>query len=271
MSVVIADSFAIPALSTLPPFPLTHARIGFETVCTAFNVSASSEAAGFPANAAVTPLTYERWQPELLPAWFKCDAGEAIDVDYVGLAGHNFSDVGAVVTVQHSANDVDWVDFADFSPGDNSPLMFVAATVITARYWRVTISGPGDVPFVGTIYIGTALAMQRPIYGGHSPITLSRKTRTTPNTSDAGQFLGRSTVRKGVATSYSWLNLTAEWYRKYFDPFAKVARENAFFIAWRPATFPSEVGFCWAGDISPDNQGVRNLMSVEISVVGLGD
>lgn len=271
MAVIISSGLVVSSSANTPPFALTHARIGYLTHATASNVTASSEAAGFPASSAVTPLTYDQWRPETLPAWWKFNNGSAIDSDYIGIAGHNLSDVGAVVTIESSADDSTWSTLSEFSPGDNNPIMLIFDTV-KAQYWRVSLTVVSGTPFIGTIYIGEALAMQRRIYGGHTPITLARETVTIPTVSDAGQFLGRSTVRKGVSTTFSWKNLTASWYRQYFDPFAKVARENAFFIAWRPADYPNEVGFCWtANDIRPANMGVKDFMSVDLSVSGLGD
>ena len=144
---------------------------------------------------------------------------------------------------------------------------------IEARYWRVEISDPGNSTEarIGVIYIGKALAMQRKIYGGHSPVTLSRVNETIPVRSDSGQWLGRTSIRKGVATDYAWQNLTASWYREYFDPFVKAAIDQAFFIAWYPEKYPDEVGYGWTGDIKPENQGIRNYLTVSFSFQGNSD
>ena len=273
MSVIISPSLKIAALSTLPPFPLTHARIGYDSICTETNITASSAQAGFPATAAVSPLTYETWRPVSLPATWECDNGEPTEVDYIGIGAHNLADINATITIEYSLDGVDYVLLQQFAPGDNSPIMILFAEV-NARYWRVTIDAPDSnaEAKIGAIYIGIALAMQRRIYGGHSPVTLSRTATTIPTRSDGGQYLGRSVVRNGVQTNYEWENLTADWYREYFDPFAKAARTTAFFIAWYREKFPSDVGFGWTDDnISPNNQGVRDYMSVGFSFVGNSD
>jgi len=137
--------------------------------------------------------------------------------------------------------------------------------------WRIRITGD-TVPTIGVIFIGRTLEMQRAIYGGHSPITLSRVTKRTPVNSESGNNLGLSVVRRGVSTSFSWNNLTAQWYRNNFDPFVRYATQSAgtFFIAWRPSKYPNEVGYCWvdANDITPSNNGTRNLMDVTMPVKG---
>lgn len=273
MTVVISDDMVINTSGSgnLPPFPLTHARIGYKSICTIFNVSASSEAAGFPADAAVNPLTSEQWRPEAVPATWECIPDTAEDADYMGIAGHNLATVSAVVSVEYTINGTDWVRLREFAPVENTPLMFLFPSV-TAVGWRLNIESSNGQPFIGVIYIGESLAMQRPIYGGHSPVTLSRVTDVFPVRSEAGQWIGRTIVRKGVSTEFSWNNLTAQWYRLFFDPFVKAARTTPFFIAWRPAKYPQEVGYCWTtGDIKPSNQGVRDYMSVTVPVEGLSD
>ena len=117
-----------------------------------------------------------------------------------------------------------------------------------------------------------ALAMQRAIYAGHSPITLSRKTVKRPTKSEFGQWLGSSTIRHGLKTSFEWKNLKAAWYREYFDPFVKSARTKPFFIAWRPSKFPNEIAYAWtSNDIKPSNMGILDYMDVSMSVEGYAD
>ena len=113
--------------------------------------------------------------------------------------------------------------------------------------------------------------MQRAIYGGHSPATLSRVTSVRPSLSETGQWLGATEVRSGYRSSYTWKHLTPSWYREHFDPFvANNPRANPFFIAWRPDRYPDEVVYAWAtNDIQPTNMGTgRGLMEVSMSVEG---
>jgi hypothetical protein len=114
--------------------------------------------------------------------------------------------------------------------------------------------------------------MQRGLYGGHSPINLSRVTVSRSNRSEGGQFLGRYIVRSGFKTSAEWGHLTASWYRENFDPFVESATQYPFFFAWRPETFPDEVAYCWTdGDIQPANMGIKTLMSVGININAAGE
>lgn len=255
---------------TLPPFPLTHARIGYQTICTTSNVVASSEAAGFPASDAVNVFTNEFWQPTTLPATWTCDAGTGVDTDYIGIAAHTLGTAECSVTIEYSTDNTNWTQLNAFLPPDNRPIMLLYGT-ITARWWRFTLTGT-TIPRIGVIYIGQSLQMQRPIYGGHAPLTLNRQTTIYNQLSESGQFTARSITRQGNTTSFEWKHLTAAWYREYFDPFVKAARTTPFFIAWRPSTFPEEVGYCWTSeDIRPSNMGIRDLMQVGMTVYGVTD
>lgn len=286
-----AESFA---------FPLTHARIGYQTFVPDSTITASTEAAGFPASAVALSMTYEKWKPTALPATIEFVLPADSDSDYVGIAAHTLGSAGCTVAVEYaysltegetaffqSHNELDGgpslsMDFAaqeyelleesytaaeTIAPSDDSAIMVLVKETM-ARYWRLTITG-STIPEIGVVYIGKVLAMQRMIYGGHSPGTLSRQTDIRPTRSEGGQFLGRSIIRQGLATSFQWENLKAQWYRDNFDPFVEAARTAPFFIAWRPEDFPREVIYCWtSSDISPSNQGVKDFMSVGFSAQG---
>lgn len=239
------------------------ARIGYRTIVPDATVTASSEAPDFPASAVAHPLTYERWRPTAAPAELLIDAGGWVDVDYVAIAAHTIGSADATVVIAHSQDGEDWTDAMVIDPDSDNAIMALFEQV-TARYWRIQIS---EVAEIGVVYIGRALVMQRGIYGGHSPGTLSRQTEISPTRSVTGQFLGRSIVRQGFNTSYEWSNLTAGWYRQEFDPFVEAALRRPFFIAWKPDRFPDEVLYAWCNDdIQPSNMGKRDLMQVGFAV-----
>jgi len=263
MSFVISPSVVVNDLTT----PLTHARIGYDNFVPSATVTATSAAAAWPADSIQRENTFERWQPTSGTASITIDNGTAKPADYVGIASHTLGSTGSTVTVEKSADNSTWTTIETVSPSENSALMIIFAKV-TDRYFRVSVAG-STAPQIGVIYLGVALAMQRAIYSGHTPITLGRRTVKRPTKSEDGQFLGSSTIRHGLQTSFSWQHLKAGWYREYFDPFVKSARSKPFFIAWRPSKFPNEIGFCWAtGDITPSNMGVLDYMDVSMSVEG---
>lgn len=249
-----------------PSERLCHARIGYRTITRDAVITASSSRDGWPAQALRSPMTYERWSP-IGPGWAQFDAGKKVKVDYIGVAAHNLGSSSAVLTLQYSNDGAEWITLDKYQMANDHAFMR-QFNAVYARYWRVLI----DVQaYIGVIYLGVVLVMQRGAYGGHSPGSLSRVTEIMPNTSEGGQFLGRSIIRKGYATSYEWDYLTADWYRQYFDPFVESARRYPFFIQWFPKKYPDEVLYAWCNeDIQPSNMGTRDFMTVSFPVEALG-
>lgn len=252
------------ALVLSPTVPLRNSRIGYESITFGKTPVASSTEGGFSALAPTYPTTYEYWKPSAVPAtWAIDNVSEAI-CDYAGVVG----DIeGVLIQVQSSEDNSTWVTHVE-GVATKKVAMFLFAQ-IGARYWRLRFVN--SVPLVSVAYIGKALPMQRSIYAGHTPITLSRRTTYDNTLSENGQFLGRSIIRGGVETGASYQHLTADWYRANFDPFVKEARTKPFFFAWRPDAYPEEVGFVWtSGDISPQNTGPRDFMAVSFNMTGIG-
>jgi len=264
MGVYISSALTLSAAAALTA---DFAKIGYQKITG--TITASTETAGFPASAANNELTGTYWKPTAMPATWEIDAGAAESVDYIGIAAHTFGTDNTSVAIEYY-DGAAWQVIDDINPGDNAPIMFIFTQRNEARY-RLNLTGP-TVPRVGVVFVGKHLEMQRGMYVGHSPITLSRKTFVRNNISEAGQFLGRSIVRTGSGTSYQWDNLTSTWYRENFDPFVVHAQTKPFFIAWKPVTYSNEVGYVWlpeGRDIMPSNSGTLDYMSVSMDVEGL--
>jgi hypothetical protein len=266
MTFVVSPSVVVNSMAT----PLTHARIGYDNIVPSATVTATSAETIWPVDSVQRENTFERWQPTSGNGSITIDNGTAKSADYIGIAAHTLGASSSMVTVEHSSDNSSWTTIETVSPADSSAIMVIFAEV-TDRYFRVSVAG-STAPQIGVIYLGMALAMERAIYSGHTPVTLGRMTEKRPTKSESGQFLGMSTIRKGLQTNFSWNNLKADWYREYFDPFAKHARTKPFFIAWRPSKFPREIGYCWStNDITPSNMGVLDYMDVSMSVEGYAD
>ena len=208
-----------------------------------------------------------------MPATFTMDAGAAVDVDAVGIGAHSFADDNVTITIESSPDAVTWttVSTGAFGAQDGTPVLALFDKVF-ARYWRVSFAG-STPPQIGVIYIGEALQMYRPFYGGHTPINYGRVTEYVGNKSEGGQTLGTSVIRKGTQTSYSWKHLPKPWVDANFDPFIRSVRAAApFFIAWNALKYPREVGYVYVGeDIRPSNMGIRDYMEVGFTAQGLSD
>jgi hypothetical protein len=259
---------------------LDYARIGYENLARTGTASASTSNTNFPADAPQRSNSYEQWQPTAIPAYWQVDLGSSGAVNYIGIGAHNLGTNLCQVYAQYSGDAVSWTDASDVAiPSDDSAMLLLFPSQ-TARYWRLVVDGIGsptgsivDYPKIGSIYIGTVLTMPRSLYGGQSPLKLGRETTLNMTLSRGGQFLNQTYRRRGyVATIGPWRFLDPTWYRTYFDPFVKAARLNPFFISWRPGDWPDEVLYAWSGgDIAPQNMGVRDFMTVNISVRGLDD
>ena len=248
------------------PVPTTDSRgaiIGYDNLLTASTTS--------DAEKALQPNTYERWRPSGGAVTVKFQMSAATEIDFIAIAAHNLSGQSFVLQTAETIGGA-VTDVEAFSPSDNSALMatFEARTVQEVIF-TATLSGSGHE--IGVIYAGMKLQMERNIYGGHSPLSLSQKTEYQSTKSESGQFLGRSIIRKGLAGSFSWQLLDPDWYRENFQPFVEAARTKPFFINWRPDLYSDEVAFCHTtGDIAPQNQGGgHNKMSVSINVKAHAD
>lgn len=277
--IIFSNAYATAQGATA--YPLSHARIGYQTWLrdlAASAVTVSSEASDGPGDAVLRPDTAEYWEPTALPATITINLGTSRDVDYVGIAGHTIGSSGCAVlpatstgSVAGSQSEEVWTAVgSEIAPGDDSPLLFLDTSRVASKV-RLTITGGSTMPRIPVIYAGQILAMERMIYGGHSPMNLSRETVLQRNLSRGGQFLGQSFQRHGQSGAAMWKNISPDWYRTYFDPFVESARSYPFFFAWRPLDYPLEVAYAWCPqDIKPQNMGLRDFMQVSISMHGIG-
>lgn len=254
---------------TLPPGdqPLTHARI-----CHANNwfaggtITASTTDADYFTDAPDNSLTYEKWKPTALPATWETDLGSSETVDYCAIAAHDLAASGCDLQVQYW----DGAAWQDVIPTttilDDGPILAIFEPQ-TAQRWRIRISN-GVNPTIGVVRFGEALQMPQPIYGGHSPLEFGRQVTMKSNISETGEFVGRTMLRTQLTSSFSWTHLTANWVRANWGVFQRAMELEAFFIAWRPASF-GEVGYCQTETPAiPRNMGIKSYMEVELQVRG---
>lgn len=229
------------------------------------NIDAPSDA---PRRNALNGLTYNYWRLGTGTQTLEVSLGGSQPVDYVGIAAHTLGSAGRRVRVQRGTSNAH--SEAWFAPSTDAPLMIYFPQA-SGSSWRVQVEA-GPEAYIGVVYLGRALRMKRRIYGGHTPANLSRQTDILPQRSVNGAFLGRSVIRRGIATTYAFNNLPADWYREHFDPFVQSALERPFFIAWRPDDHPDECVYAWTtGDIAPTNTGTRDFMSVSFGVEGIAE
>lgn len=202
-------------------------------------------------------------------AVLRLDLFKAETVDTSAIAGHNLGTGAGEITFQHDSDENDvWTSLETIEPTDDSPIMLTHAEVTSVR-WRIRVRR-GVLPRIAVYRVGAALQLERPLYGGHTPLDLGRQTILKSNYSETGEFLGRTKHRTYFATEFQWENLTAAWVRTNWTVLQRAIETEPFFMAWRPLSF-NEAGYCQTDQVpAPSNQGVRDLMSVALSVRSLG-
>jgi len=253
---------------------LDYARILWQNLARSATVSASTEESTYPADQAQNPDTYSAWKPTAVQAWWLADLGSDQAVNACGIAAHSLGTNQCRIWLETTeGSPTSWVAATDAAePDDDSPILLLFPSR-TTRFWRLMIDGRGSpsaapvaMPYLSSIYLGTALTMQRTIYGGHTPVTLSRETVLYNAQSRGGQLLGQGIRRVGYVGNASFRYLTAAWYRANFDAFVASARQYPFFFAWRPGDYPDEIAYAWCEeDIRPSNMGVKEFMQVSFA------
>tara|TARA_R110000744_G_scaffold324445_1_gene430238 strand:- start:52 stop:597 length:546 start_codon:yes stop_codon:yes gene_type:complete len=162
-----------------------------------------------------------------------------------------------------------WVDLiAATAIANDSPIMVIFEPQ-TRQLWRISITN-GTAPTVGVIKFGKALQMQRAIYAGHAPIDMARQTILRSNFSETGEFLGRSKQRNYLSTSFDWQHLRTAWIETNWPAMQKAVESEPFWIAWRPIA-SAAVGYCQTDEVPiPSKMGIKDFMSVQLTVRGRG-
>lgn len=265
MAVVISENLQISSYNG-SVLPLSNARICYDSYLDDATITSTiTPDDGYPLDNIVNDQTFERCKSPYPALPIDIDLGSAKSVDYVACVGKSLEGV----YVYYSYDGIDYEQISSLLDATKTAKMLIFESVL-ARYWKVILSNLTDGEIdVANVKMGEALAMYRPIYGGHSPATLSRKTVLSNTISEGGEFLSSNITRQGFSGSYDYQHLPAEWYREYFDPFVSHARTGTYYIAWNPEDYPTEVIYAWStSDIQPSNMGIRDLMQVSWSAGG---
>lgn len=156
--------------------------------------------------------------------------------------------------------------------GNNSPIIFRFAQQLVGAV-RVRIQpGTSNPPAIAVAFAGLILVIQRRIYVGHGPANLNSETQILTGRSERGVYLGRVERNTFRATSVEIPNLTATWVRDNFAEFIETVKAEPFFFAWRPATYPDEVVFCWTrGDVKVTNDLPNGMMRASFDIQGVAE
>jgi hypothetical protein len=255
----------------VPPFALNHARVLYRNLLEGSSVASSS---GTNPRYTLIPNTAQRWNFTATQSSqsisFTLPANENIDTVCIG--AHNLGTLNAQVEVFY---DVDLTaPFTQFLPAftvaNNNAIMVHVGTSVSARRIQINISLTDGAAFIGSVYAGIALQMQRPFFVGHTPAVLARQADYYSSNTESGNFIGVEVRRRAIESQASWANLSDAWYRSYFVPFLESAELLPFYFAWNLLQHPTDVAYCKnITNVAPSYSGTLDKLTVDIPLIGI--
>lgn len=267
---VIAPSAITPNAidAESPPFALNHARILYSS-----SISSSVATSTTGANPAYTliPNTAQRWT-YLANGNLIYTLPASVSVDTICIGAHSISKGGYTVTPYYRATTGGALQLFAIgkSPSNDNAIMFHRSSSVSATVIEIHLTSGSGAGFVGSVYVGIALQMQRPFFGGHTPAVLARQADYYSSMSESGNFIGVEVRRRAIESNADWKNITDTWYRQYVVPFLASAETLPFYFAWNLRDYPADVAYCKnITNIAPSYSGQRNLMTFSIPLVGI--
>jgi hypothetical protein len=268
MSLVISS--AVVLADVADGLSLDHPVIGWHTVVTSTTIVADTTADGYPASNLANPATHLEWHAaDMTAQYLTITTNEVDEIDYVAVAKHNFSTAEITVSIEGFISSV-WTEIVDqvLLP-DDGPALF-RFTAQSLSHVRIRLQAGSAIPRAAVVYAGKLLVVERKVYVGHTPLPHARKHAIANNRSESGNFLGRIVLGESRESTIPLSLISPDWYRENMDPFLAVADETPFFFAWRPQTYPREIGYGWlADDPMPTPTGPSNLIAFDLKVSGV--
>ena len=241
-------------------------KVLWESYLTVLNTTTSEFYGQFGIEGALNTLTYEFWR-------FDEDTA-VVDIEYSGTV-NAFGIVidnlaGANVTLAYSINGVTYTDFHTQEFIEDGAVFFTFADQ-WANYFRITIDkAVASQAIVRNMMLGEYLEFERCLMKSYAPASYNRKTSFELNQSGTGEFLGRSSIRKGYETSYDFSMITSTWGRNQFQEFVENSITKAYYMTWNDELYPYEGIYGWTDeDIPLSYTGDESLMAANWSMRGI--
>lgn len=294
MSVYISNDLYLQTLATQSA--INRPIIGWHSVVRPQDISVSglgtSGAGAEGVEAMWSPDTYTFWRSTLFHSssesnvFINISNPQALAVNYIGIAGHNFADGGAgplAFQMQHSSDGSTWTSTTDLAVAPSGNPVLIHFNQVQAQYHRLRISVPamtfGQTAQVQIAHLrmGRMLRLQRKMYVGVTPFTLDKRVVRINSTSASGKYLGGRIESIHNLYAINQENNDPVWVRAHIVPFldhAELIGSNdsygpagTFFAAWRPESYPNEVLYCHppSSITRPNNQRPNGMMRWSIS------
>ena len=269
MTIYLSENMGITGISE---FNQNNPVIGYDSVFKNTNIQASFEVRENKASNMWSPDTYTIWQGAFgnaLGHTIQISNPESRDVDYIGIAKHNFASGRFSYEIQVSFdNGGSWATIVEPKvPQDDSAILerftqvngWIQVIIMPLSDWDEYTP-----PRIAHIKLGKLLTLQRRIYVGHQPADIAEQSKKINYSSETGNYLSHIVLRKYRKGSISQENNTPDFIREKIRPFINHLNGNlnddyaqfTFFFSWRPGDYPDEVVYAWTnGNIIPENQG----------------
>ncbi|MHC2533362.1 hypothetical protein [Bradyrhizobium diazoefficiens] len=269
MSIVISS--AVVLADVADGLSLDHPVIGWHNVVTASSIVSTHVDVNYPASNLANPATHLQWRSSDDGGQFLTITTNEVDpIDYLAVAGHNFSSGEIVTSVEGFIGGV-WTRIVDeVMLPDDGPVLYRFEEQSLSEIRLVMSSPAGVFPRAAVLYVGKLLVVERKVYAGHMAITDGIKVSVANGRSESGNFLGRIVLGEWRETTIPLSLISPDWFRTYMRPFLTDGRDLPFFFAWRPQTYPREVGFGWLmDDPAPTPDTSSHLLAFDLKVSGI--
>lgn len=272
--IIISSALVLSGSDDLQP---NNPVIGWDNKVTISNIQSLTEQEGFPITNVANPITSPLggWKGASITGdeeiLITLDGLE--DIDYVGIARHNLGSNQIPILVEGSTDGGSPFEelVGETYLLDDAPAIFrFVPQSLTDLRITLGLTTSQVAPEIAVIYVGKLLIVQRRLYVGHTPINFGRSENVVSGKTENGDFLGRIILSEQRSTEVALQNLTPSWYRSEMDPFIQASKDTPFFFAWRPFSYPYEVGFGWmTNNPQPVNQRPNGMMQIQLQMTGI--
>lgn len=277
----ISNAIYLASVTDLGKRPI----IGYQSILTINDITADSETADNPAVNMWSPDTSSYWQSDTIPTgqtlYIYFENPSQYDIDYIGIARHNFFTGNIVYSLEmFEPGTSTWTAIIDQETVGDDAVIFHYFDTVNEAQLRLKLECDITPPIIGHIKLGEVLILERPMYVGVEPPTLSPRSKRTTNVSQTGQYLGQVITQRWHQAVCEQKNVTPDFVRNSFYPFVLHCQgqlpddgtaQGTYFYAWRPSDYPAEVIYGWTiGDIVPSNQrNEQGLMQFNFKIEGI--
>lgn len=273
MPVIFSDSFILSEDVDEYPVTLDHPVIGYHNVVTSTTIVADTADVNHPASDLANPATHLYWlADDTTEQYITITTNYVDEIDYVGIAGHNFASAEVPVSVGYFDNSSPpvWIELVEEHQLENDGPVLFRFTAQSLSEVKIKLQSGSAAARAAAVYCGKLLTLERKIYVGHTPMPHGRKNEILSGMSETGNFLGRNVLGSYRESTVPFSLISPGWYRDFMDDFLDAAKQIPFFFAWRPQTYPLEVGYVWlTEDPAPTPQGPHSLIAFDLKVRGI--